>query len=206
MARCQSRGTCQAGTMPTLASLVGVFTVALIMVLTPGPNMMYLVSRTITQGRRAGVISLSGVALGFLVYLTATNLGLSAMFGAVPDLYIAVKLAGAVYLGWLAFTALRRGGASLFAPAELPADSPPKAIPDGAAHQSAESKDRNHVSLAHSAVRASGRGTLGSARVCSGEVSRSRSRSPSICSSCLLPHASRSFSRNAVAGCERSAF
>jgi threonine/homoserine/homoserine lactone efflux protein len=94
------------------------------LVLTPGPNMMYLVSRTITQGRRAGVISLSGVALGFLVYLTATNLGLSAVFVAVPELYVAVKLAGACYLGWLAFTALRPGGTSPFAPTELPADSP----------------------------------------------------------------------------------
>ena len=104
-------------------SVVGVFTIALIMVLTPGPNMMYLVSRTITQGRRAGVISLCGVAVGFLVYLTATNLGLSAVFVAVPDLYTLVKLAGACYLGWLALTALRPGGASPFAPPQLPADS-----------------------------------------------------------------------------------
>jgi threonine/homoserine/homoserine lactone efflux protein len=108
----------------TSASIVGVFTVALIMVLTPGPNMMYLVSRTITQGRRAGVISLGGVALGFLVYLTATNLGLSAVFAATPDLYVTVKLAGAFYLGWLALTALRPGGASPFGPADMPADSP----------------------------------------------------------------------------------
>lgn len=109
--------------MLTPAALLGVFTIALIMVLTPGPNMMYLVSRTITQGRRAGVISLGGVALGFLAYLTATNLGLSAVFVAVPELYVAVKLAGAGYLAWLAFTALRPGGASPFAPVELPADS-----------------------------------------------------------------------------------
>lgn len=110
--------------MLTSASILGVFIVALMMVLTPGPNMMYLVSRTITQGRRAGVISLGGVALGFLVYLTATNLGLSAAFIAVPALYVAVKVAGACYLAWLAFTALRRGGSSPFAPVDLTADSP----------------------------------------------------------------------------------
>jgi threonine/homoserine/homoserine lactone efflux protein len=109
--------------MLTFPAAFGVFTVALAMVLTPGPNMMYLVSRSITQGRRAGVISLGGVAVGFLVYLTATNLGLSALFVAVPELYVAVKLAGACYLGWLAVQALRRGGVSLFAPAQLPADS-----------------------------------------------------------------------------------
>lgn len=110
--------------MVTWGAVLGVLAVALAMVLTPGPNMMYLVSRSITQGRRAGLISLFGVAVGFLVYLSATNLGLSAMFIAVPNLYLAVKLAGAAYLGWLAFKTLRPGGVSVFAPAALPPDSP----------------------------------------------------------------------------------
>jgi threonine/homoserine/homoserine lactone efflux protein len=110
--------------MVTATALGGVLLVALAMVLTPGPNMMYLVSRSITQGRRAGLLSLGGVAVGFLVYLTATNLGLSALFIAVPEIYVAVKVAGACYLGWLAFKALRPGGVSLFAPAVLPPDSP----------------------------------------------------------------------------------
>lgn len=105
-------------------AVFGVFVVALALVLTPGPNMMYLVSRSITQGRRAGVISLGGVAVGFVVYLTVTNLGLSAVFVTVPELYLAVKIAGACYLGWLAFRALRPGGVSVFAPAPLTPDSP----------------------------------------------------------------------------------
>ncbi|MEU7819511.1 LysE family translocator [Catellatospora sp. NPDC049133] len=109
--------------MISSGAVLGVFAVALAMVLTPGPNMMYLVSRSITQGRRAGLVSLAGVAAGFLVYLTATNLGLSALFVAVPSLYLAVKLAGAAYLGWLAFQALRPGGVSVFEPAALPPDS-----------------------------------------------------------------------------------
>ncbi|HEX2903188.1 MAG TPA: LysE family translocator [Jatrophihabitans sp.] len=110
--------------MISTSAALGVFTVALLLVLTPGPNMMYLVSRTITQGRRAGVLSLAGVGVGFLVYLTATNLGLSAIFLAVPELYLAVKLIGAGYLGWLAWKALRPGGGSVFAPGPLPVDSP----------------------------------------------------------------------------------
>jgi threonine/homoserine/homoserine lactone efflux protein len=110
--------------MPDGASFIGVLLVALALVLTPGPNMLYLVSRTITQGRRAGIVSLGGVALAFVVYLTATNLGLSAVFVEVPDLYVAVKLAGAAYLAWLAFTTLRPGGVSPFAPRELPRDTP----------------------------------------------------------------------------------
>jgi threonine/homoserine/homoserine lactone efflux protein len=108
----------------TISSIVGVCAVALGMVLTPGPNMMYLVSRSITQGRRAGVVSLGGVALGFLVYLTAANLGLSVLFVAVPELYLTVKLAGAGYLAWLAWRALRPGGTSVFEPRNLSPDSP----------------------------------------------------------------------------------
>ncbi|MGH8862739.1 MAG: LysE family translocator [Jatrophihabitantaceae bacterium] len=110
--------------MITTASVLGVFGVALALVLTPGPNMIYLVSRSITQGRRAGVISLGGVAAGFFVYLVATNLGLAAVFVAVPELYLVVKIAGAAYLGWLAFQALRPGGVSVFAPVHLEQDSP----------------------------------------------------------------------------------
>lgn len=110
--------------MISLGATLGILAVALGMVLTPGPNMMYLVSRSITQGRRAGVISLGGVAVGFLFYLVAANLGLSLVFVAVPQLYLAVKLAGAAYLGWLAWKALRPGGTSVFAPHQLDPDSP----------------------------------------------------------------------------------
>ncbi|WP_439673731.1 LysE family translocator [Embleya sp. MST-111070] len=105
------------------SAVVGVSAVALGMVLTPGPNMMYVTSRSITQGRRAGMVSLLGVALGFMIYMSMANLGLSAVFLVVPELYLAVKLAGAAYLGWLAWQALRPGGVSAFAPQELAPDS-----------------------------------------------------------------------------------
>lgn len=98
--------------------------VALGLVLTPGPNMIYLVSRSIAQGRRAGLISLLGVALGFLVYLAAVTTGLTAVFTLVPALYLALKLAGAGYLLWLAWNAVRPGGVAVFAPVALPPDRP----------------------------------------------------------------------------------
>ncbi|MFD9601944.1 LysE family translocator [Streptomyces sp. NPDC059970] len=112
--------------MVELRGVLGVMVVALGMVLTPGPNMVYLVSRSITQGRRAGIISLGGVALGFMVYLLAANLGLSVVFIAVPELYFAVKLAGAAYLAYLAWNALKPGGVSVFTPQDVPHDSPRK--------------------------------------------------------------------------------
>jgi threonine/homoserine/homoserine lactone efflux protein len=110
--------------MISTAALFGIAAVALGLVLTPGPNMIYLVSRSITQGRRAGLISLLGVATGFLIYLIAAAAGLTAIFVAVPEVYTAVKLAGAGYLLYLAWQAMRPGGNSPFAPKRLPVDSP----------------------------------------------------------------------------------
>jgi threonine/homoserine/homoserine lactone efflux protein len=107
----------------TYGAVLGVAAVALGMVLTPGPNMMYLVSRSISQGRRAGLVSLGGVAVGFTAYLAAATFGLAAVFAAVPMLYAAVKLAGAGYLAWLAWKVLRPGGVAVFAPVDLPRDS-----------------------------------------------------------------------------------
>ncbi|MEV4802680.1 LysE family translocator [Nonomuraea sp. NPDC049421] len=104
------------------AGMIGIALVSLGMVLTPGPNMIYLVSRSITQGRKSGFISLSGVFLGFTTYLIATCLGLTAVFAYVPAAYTALKLAGAAYLLWLAWNAVRPGGASAFEPRELPVE------------------------------------------------------------------------------------
>lgn len=99
---------------------------ALVMVLTPGPNMIYLVSRSICQGRRAGVISLFGVIAGFVVHLLAAALGVSAIFFAAPLAFEALKWAGALYLVWLAWDAVRPGARSPFEPQVLPADPPRK--------------------------------------------------------------------------------
>lgn len=97
---------------------------ALVMVLTPGPNMVYLLSRSICQGRAAGVISLLGVIAGFVIHMLAAAVGLSAIFMAVPFAFEALKWAGALYLLWLAWQAVKPGALSPFQPQALPADSP----------------------------------------------------------------------------------
>lgn len=97
---------------------------ALGMVLSPGPNMMYLLSRSICQGRRAGFISLLGVVSAFLLHLFCASVGLTAVFLAVPLAYTALKYGGAAYLLWLAWQAVKPGGSSPFAPRDLAADSP----------------------------------------------------------------------------------
>jgi threonine/homoserine/homoserine lactone efflux protein len=94
------------------------------MVLLPGPNMIYLISRSICQGRRAGFISLIGVVAGFLFHVICASVGLTAVLLAVPWTYATLKFVGAGYLFWLAWQAVRPGQASPFTPRVLPADSP----------------------------------------------------------------------------------
>jgi threonine/homoserine/homoserine lactone efflux protein len=110
--------------MPTLSNHFQFALVALAMVLTPGPNMIYLVSRAICQGRAAGLISLGGIALGFMVYLLCAAAGISAIFMSVPLAYDALRIAGAIYLLYLAWQALKPGGRSPFQVRDLPKDSP----------------------------------------------------------------------------------
>ncbi|MGA5131713.1 LysE family translocator [Streptomyces olivoreticuli] len=105
-------------------AIAGIALVELGMVLTPGPNMIYLVSRSIAQGRRAGLVSLAGVALGFLVYLFAVSAGIATVFALVPEIYLTIKLAGAGYLLWLAWKAVRPGGRSAFGAQELAQEGP----------------------------------------------------------------------------------
>ncbi|MDQ6432472.1 LysE family translocator [Mesorhizobium sp. LHD-90] len=108
--------------MPEQTNLVAFALIALGMVLTPGPNMIYLVSRSISQGPRAGLISLCGVALGFVFYMLAAAFGITALLFAVPYAYDALRLAGAAYLLWLAWQAIRPGGRSPFQVRDLPRD------------------------------------------------------------------------------------
>jgi threonine/homoserine/homoserine lactone efflux protein len=73
--------------MPHFGTLVAFALISLGMVMTPGPNMIYLISRSIKQGRFAGLISLGGVALGFVCYMLAAAFGLTALLFAMPFAY-----------------------------------------------------------------------------------------------------------------------
>jgi threonine/homoserine/homoserine lactone efflux protein len=110
--------------MPSLDTWLLFAGAALLMALSPGPNMVYLVSRSLCQGVRAGVQSWLGVALGFTVHMLSAVLGLTALFMAVPLGYEVLKTAGGLYLLWLAWQALRPGGRAPLEPRALPPESP----------------------------------------------------------------------------------
>ena len=77
---------------------------------TPGPNMLFLVSRTLAQGRAAGFVSLAGTSTGFALHAVAAALGLTALLAAVPVAFEVVRIAGALYLAWLAIVTWRASG------------------------------------------------------------------------------------------------
>lgn len=112
--------------MPDTSQWMAFGLLALGMVLTPGPNMVYLISRSIAQGPVAGLISLGGVAAGFLVYMLCAAFGLTALLMAVPHAYDILRLAGAAYLLYLAWQAVKPGGGTPFQVRDLPHDSPRK--------------------------------------------------------------------------------
>ncbi len=98
--------------MPTLTAASSFATVAFLMALSPGPNLFYLVSRSICQGRAAGFASLAGVCSGMFLYILATAAGLSGLFIAVPVAYDLVRWVGAVYLLYLAWNLVVNHGSS----------------------------------------------------------------------------------------------
>jgi len=87
---------------------------ALVLVITPGPNMIYLISRSVTQGKKAGVISLSGVITGFVFHIVMASAGLTAILFTVPLAYSILKLVGVSYLLYLAYQAVEPGSRNIF--------------------------------------------------------------------------------------------
>ncbi|MFM0629719.1 LysE family translocator [Paraburkholderia xenovorans] len=109
--------------MPAFPTLLAFGLVSLGMVLTPGPNMIYLISRSLCQGRRAGLVSLGGVALGYVFYMFCAAFGITALLLTVPYAYDALRFGGALYLLYLAWQAVKPGGRSPFQVRDLPYDS-----------------------------------------------------------------------------------
>ena len=90
----------------TLLPLVLFLAAALALNLSPGPDMLYVISRSLEQGRKAGIVSALGIGVGTLAYTFVTALGLSALLLSMPILFNAIRYAGALYLAYLGFRML----------------------------------------------------------------------------------------------------
>ncbi|MFO1191930.1 MAG: LysE family translocator [Rhodoferax sp.] len=94
--------------LPPAPLLLAFLAAALVLAITPGPGVAYIVTRTLGQGRRAGLASVAGIALGNLANAVAAALGLSSLLAASPLAFAVLRYAGAAYLVWLGLQLLLR--------------------------------------------------------------------------------------------------
>jgi len=96
--------------MPEPSTLLVFLAATLLLLVIPGPAVLYIVTRSVTQGRRAGLVSVLGIHLGSLVHVAAAVVGLSALIAASATAFSIVKFAGAGYLIYLGIMAFRSAG------------------------------------------------------------------------------------------------
>ena len=106
--------------MPALETFLVFAALSLGLALTPGPNMLYLVSRSLAQGTGAGMISLVGCQFGSFAIMVLAAAGITAALMAIPYAWDVLRLGGAAYLLFLAWQCIRPGGQPLFSPRPLP--------------------------------------------------------------------------------------
>jgi threonine/homoserine/homoserine lactone efflux protein len=118
------------GTLFTSPTFVAFIVASLILAITPGPGVVYIVTQTLGQGRKAGLASIGGIALGNLGNASAASVGLAAVFAASSAAFVIVKFAGAGYLVFLGIRALRTR-TTIAAAARTNRISPVKLFRDG---------------------------------------------------------------------------
>lgn len=97
--------------MPDFATLALFAAAALALCATPGPDMLLIASRSVSQGKASGFATLAGIQVGTYCHALAAALGLSQLFLVVPVAYDAIRYVGAAYLLYLAWQAFRSSGA-----------------------------------------------------------------------------------------------
>jgi threonine/homoserine/homoserine lactone efflux protein len=110
--------------MASWETLLAFATLTLLVAYFPGPALLYTAAQTIAHGKKAGLMAMLGIHLGCYLHVFAAAFGLSAVFKHVPELYLVVKLAGALYLVWLGIGMIR----SRLGAAEAQTVAPPKTV------------------------------------------------------------------------------
>lgn len=118
--------------MQNAASMYQFLVVGGMLAITPGPNMVYIMSRSVAQGRRAGLISLAGVMLGYLFWMFSAAFGITALVVKLPGAGMVLGTAGSNYLVFLAWQAVKPGGRSPFELRQLGYEPPRRLLATGA--------------------------------------------------------------------------
>jgi threonine/homoserine/homoserine lactone efflux protein len=106
--------------LPSADTLLVFAALSLGLAVTPGRNMLYLVSRALAQGTGAGMVSLAGCQAGSLAIMLCAAAGITAALLAIPHAWDVLQLGGAAYLLWLAWQSVWPGGQPVFAPRAMP--------------------------------------------------------------------------------------
>ncbi len=114
--------------MPSLDTFGAFALASVLLILLPGPNLIYIVTRGIAQGRRAAVMSALGVEVGTLVHIVGAALGVSVILARSATAFTTVKLVGAAYLIYLGIKALRGEGEIRVGEPLAPAAVPPRVL------------------------------------------------------------------------------
>jgi len=117
--------------LPPLPLLLAFITASLVLALTPGPAVVYIVARTLSQGRTSGLASVAGVALGNLGNALGAAVGLAALFAVSSMAFTVVKWAGAAYLIWIGLRMLRASAAPIEGSLPVAPMTPAKVFRDG---------------------------------------------------------------------------
>ena len=96
--------------VPDLTVILAFAVATIVLAITPGPDMALQLSRAINYGRAHGLAAMFGAMAGIMVHTTLVAFGISVLIIAAPPLFLALKIAGAVYLLWLAYQAIVHGG------------------------------------------------------------------------------------------------
>lgn len=104
--------------LPSFSVLAAFTAAALVLTITPGPDMTLFMSKTLTQGRKAGIAAVLGATTGLIIHTILAAIGISALLAASATAFTVLKFVGAAYLIWLAIQALRKGASLTLEAAE----------------------------------------------------------------------------------------
>lgn len=97
--------------LPSLPVFIAFLAAAFVLTITPGPDMIFFLGKAISQSRAAGFAALAGASFGTIIHTIMVAVGLSALLAASTTAFTVLKVVGALYLGWLAYDAIKGGSA-----------------------------------------------------------------------------------------------
>ncbi len=115
----------------TLDTILSFFLTSLVLTIAPGPDVMYVLSQSISKGRNYGIAAALGLSSGLLFHTTLLAFGISTMITAIPWLFQAIKIFGAFYLLWIAYNVFKSPASFHLKEAISQVDSPIKNVTQG---------------------------------------------------------------------------